>query len=196
MKSEVVILKEGYIEVLGDGRLRADATISLIKGPRNIVVDTGNPASGQALSAALGDMRLAPGDIDFVVCTHGHTDHTGNNGLFPHATFIVGRDISKGDIFRTHDFESRPLKLCEYVEVIPTAGHTKYDVSVKVETAEGLVYIVGDLIFTRPGRAGDELWCSFAEFPETQAANRRAALARADYIVPGHAGIFKVSGQC
>lgn len=193
MPNEVIVLKEGYIEELAGGRLRADATISLVKGEKNIIVDTGNPASGSAIVSALAKEGLAPGDIDIVVCTHAHTDHTGNNGLFPRATFTVGHDESTGDIFSVHDFGSGPVRLCQSVELLPTGGHTKYDVSLKVETGAGVVFIVGDLIFTRPGRKDDEIWKVFAEQPDEQVANRAMVISQADFIVPGHAGMFKVS---
>jgi len=38
-------------------------------------------------------------DITHVVCSHGHSDHTGNLGLFPDAVLIVQYDISLGDAY-------------------------------------------------------------------------------------------------
>ena len=35
--------------------------------------------------------------MDWVVCTHGHSDHVGNLNLFADAKIIVSHDICKGD---------------------------------------------------------------------------------------------------
>ena len=43
--------------------------------------------------------------IQFVVCTHGHSDHVGNLNLFPGAVHIVSHDICVGDQFMLHDFK-------------------------------------------------------------------------------------------
>jgi len=40
---EVVILKDGYSYLDDGGRMRANCTCSLIKGPKNVVVDTLTP---------------------------------------------------------------------------------------------------------------------------------------------------------
>ena len=42
---------------------------------------------------------VLPEEVDFVVGTHGHSDHIGNLNLFPQATFIVCYDISSGNTF-------------------------------------------------------------------------------------------------
>ena len=41
--------------------------------------------------------NLTPSRVEYVVCTHGHSDHISNNSLFPEATICVGNDISKQD---------------------------------------------------------------------------------------------------
>jgi len=48
---------------------------------------------------ALSDQGLRCSDITHVVCSHGHSDHVGNLGLFPDALLIVSYDISRGDTY-------------------------------------------------------------------------------------------------
>ena len=49
--------------------------------------------------------HLVPDEIDFVVCTHGHSDHVGNLNLFSDATFIVSYDVSRKDHYFVHPFK-------------------------------------------------------------------------------------------
>lgn len=44
---------------------------------RLTVVDTGHPASWNSLQKALGELRFSTSDIETVVLTHAHFDHTG-----------------------------------------------------------------------------------------------------------------------
>lgn len=190
---EVKILKAGYTMRLGPFKQMADGTISLIKGPMNIIVDTGGPADGRYILDALGREGLRPDDICFVICTHGHSDHTGNNNLFTEATFIVSHDISKGDLFTFHDFKSGASYIIdENVEVVPTPGHTSQDISVLVKTAEGLVAVVGDLFECERDMEDEGLWRATSELPAEQEKSRAIILAAADIIIPGHGEGFRV----
>ena len=42
---------------------------------------------------------MVPEDVDFVVSTHGHSDHLGNNNLFLAAKHIVGQSVSFKDVY-------------------------------------------------------------------------------------------------
>ena len=190
---EVKILKAGYSLKLGQAQQRADGTISLIKGPKNIVVDTGGPADSRYILDALSREGLKPDDISFVVCTHGHSDHAGNNNLFADATFIVSHDISKGDLYTFHDFKSGTVyEIDGDVKVVPTPGHTGQDISVLVKTAEGIVAVVGDLFECERDMEDEKLWRASSELPAEQERSRALILAAADIIIPGHGEGFRV----
>lgn len=51
------------------------------------------------LILGLESNELNLSDVKTVVCSHGHSDHVGNIGLFPHAKIIVGYDICYSDIY-------------------------------------------------------------------------------------------------
>jgi glyoxylase-like metal-dependent hydrolase (beta-lactamase superfamily II) len=85
-KYEVVVLKNGYARRIGPTEQRADGSITLVKGPKNVIIDTGGPWNKAKIPAWLAEQGLTPRQIDFVVCTHGHSDHVGNINLFPSAT--------------------------------------------------------------------------------------------------------------
>src|SRR5574340_410459 len=184
----ITILKTGYVVADSPEAIHADCTITLVRSSINLLVDTGNPADGEELVRLLAAEGLSPGDIGVVVCTHGHTDHTGGNALFPQARFIVGHDVSQGDLFTLHNFARAPLVIDDDVRVISTPGHTGQDVSVLVKTPEGLVAIVGDLFENEDDLAHPERWRKWSRNPRQHVRSRARILEIADFIVPGHGG--------
>jgi glyoxylase-like metal-dependent hydrolase (beta-lactamase superfamily II) len=190
---EVVVLKPGYATWVTPSQQRADGTITLVKGAHNLMVDTGGPWDREAILRGLEGEGLTPADIDYVICTHGHSDHVGNVNLFPQATLIVSYDICNGDLYTFHLFaEGRPYRIDDEVDVIATPGHTEQDVSVVVHTADGTYAVVGDLFECAEDLENEELWRSCSGNPERQRASREKVLALADFIVPGHGNVFAV----
>ncbi|CAG2242172.1 unnamed protein product [Mytilus edulis] len=147
---EVIVLKEGYCVSDGPGLMKAAGTITLLKGPQNIMVDTGNP----------WDKQL----------------------------------ILDGEQYMLHQFDKGiPYEIDDFVEVVPTPGHTGKDVSVIVrETEKGTVAITGDLFECFEDLREPSIWQDNSENPEDQEANRIGILQIADYIIPGHGPMFKV----
>ena len=96
------------------GAYKADCTISLINSAdQNILVDTGGPwdkdflLKGLFTSTPVSESlykiyilsALEHTKVDWVVCTHGHSDHVGNLNLFADAKIIVSHDICKGETY-------------------------------------------------------------------------------------------------
>lgn len=187
----VSVLKVGYCSPQTDGTFRADGTISLITGPRTILVDTGGPWDRDLLLKCLKERGLEPKDINFVVGTHGHSDHIGNLNLFPAAVVIVGYDISEGDTYRPNRLaEGHIYPIDEHVSVVPTPGHTGQDVSVQVKgTSAGTVLVAGDLFECC---SDENSWRDLSMNAAVQEVNRQEALCRADVIIPGHGLPFRV----
>lgn len=191
---EVKVLKPGYAIWLGPTQQRADGTITLVKGPKNIIVDTGGPWNKRKIPQLLKVEGLSVKDIEFVICTHGHSDHTGNNNLFPNATLLLGYDVCKGDVYTFHDLSAgQQFKIDDDVYVIATPGHSTDDTSVIVHTNQGIYAITGDLFECAEDLENDSLWRSFSSNPEEHERNRRKILELANFIVPGHGDMFAVS---
>ncbi|XP_067117928.1 metallo-beta-lactamase domain-containing protein 1 [Osmerus mordax] len=187
----ISVLKVGYCVSQPDGSFRADGTITLLTGPKTVLVDTGGPWDREFLLARLKEKGFEPGDIDVVVGTHGHSDHIGNLGLFPGALVVVGCDISQGDTYLPNQLaEGQRYPVDEYVSLVPTPGHTGRDVSVLVSgTSLGAVLVAGDL-FERC--ADEESWRELSENVTVQEANRQEALRTSDVIIPGHGLPFSI----
>ncbi|XP_068164504.1 metallo-beta-lactamase domain-containing protein 1 isoform X2 [Antennarius striatus] len=176
---------------VADGTFRADGTITLLRGHKTVLVDTGGPWDRDFLQVTLKERGLEPKDIDVVVGTHGHSDHIGNLSLFSSAVMIVGYDISEGDTYRpTQLAEGQPYVIDEHVSVVPTPGHTGQDVSVQVKgTSAGLVLVAGDLFECC---SDEDSWRDVSLNPAVQELSRQEALCTADLIIPGHGLPFRV----
>ncbi|BFZ00890.1 hypothetical protein BsWGS_03929 [Bradybaena similaris] len=192
---DIIILKEGYTRPEAHGTMRACGTITLLKSPtNNIVVDTGSPWDRDAVVKGLSAQSLVVEDIQYVVCTHGHSDHCGNLNLFTHAIHIVGYDICRQDQYHLHDFKQGiPYEIDDDVEIWPTPGHTGSDVSVVVRNTNlGTVAVTGDLFECEADLDNPFLWQEQSERPHLQEQSRIDVLKAADFIIPGHGPMFQV----
>ncbi len=119
------------------------------------------------LSAQLGELGLAPGDIEYVSFSHLHFDHTGNGNLFAASTWIVDADeraamfsdsARKGEDFAAYSaLEQARTELIEgdarhdvfgdgSVVIVQAPGHTPGHTVLLVKTAKaGNVLLTGDM---------------------------------------------------
>lgn len=185
--AEVKILVKGYFKWLNENKLKASSTVTLINDSgKKIIIDTGNIIVEQEIIKALKKEGLNPEDIDIVVNTHSHSDHRDNNHLFRNATIYVQEDTIKGDTYEFFPVE-KSILLAPHTRLIQTPGHTSEDISILAETDEGVYAVVGDLYFFKQN--------DNAEFTHDEIKlqeSKRKVLALADYIIPGHAEVFKV----
>ncbi|XP_062513904.1 metallo-beta-lactamase domain-containing protein 1-like [Corticium candelabrum] len=188
-------LIEGFSYPTGPSKQKATGSSTLFKGLMNVVVDTGTPWDKEKICAGLHENGIRPQDVNLVVCTHGHSDHVGNLNLFENATMIVSYDISRGHEYTTFPFKNdMTYKVDDYVDIIPTPGHTDCCVSVVVrDTDFGTVVAAGDLFECKDDLVQPKLWQDFSEHPDLQVRNRDKVWRIADWIVPGHGKMFRTS---
>lgn len=165
-----------------DIKLVVPVYVYLIEGEnKKILVDTGvmdpgpsgiyngiyiKEAGPQAVCAELSKHGVKPEEIDTVILTHLHFDHTANLDLFPQAVFIVQESevkyaqnplpIQKGDYFPgiselINKYQVVTVDgsgwIAPGVAVIHAPGHTPGFQVVAVETADGKYIIAGDLVY-------------------------------------------------
>ena len=82
---EVKVLVAGVHKMIGEDKLTVGANITLIRSNINIIVDPGSFVNKDKLLLALKNEGLTPNDIQAVILTHSHIDHTTNTFLFPQA---------------------------------------------------------------------------------------------------------------
>jgi glyoxylase-like metal-dependent hydrolase (beta-lactamase superfamily II) len=133
----------------------------------------GTLAEEQRLENQLALHGLSIGDVRYVLHTHHHIDHAGQDERFPHATLITSRrelefsvsglmgaqyppEYVKHHVDRLHTpgalrlldpHESGPIEVFPGIVCEHAGGHTEGSMLVLVETAEGTACICGDVIY-------------------------------------------------
>lgn len=190
--AKVKVLVIGYFKWLGLGRdkFKASSTASLIQdNGKNILVDTGNHEVEKKLISALKKQGLEPKDIDYVILTHHHPDHTANKHLFRQAIITDWLTSYKKDKFIV-DFDiinKGKNIITPNVYIKSTPGHAMDEGSVIVKTEDGIVAIAGDLFFNDQSERN-----IFVHDLKDFKRSRTEILKLADFIIPGHGGMFKV----
>lgn len=175
MSATLHVLTAGYV---GD---RVAGTVSLIDdGGRLTVVDPGMVASRSVILDPLAALGIDPADVQDVVFSHHHPDHTLNAALFPNARFHDHWAIYQDDRWDDQPAEGREVS--PGVHLIATPGHTREDISTVVETADGIVVLTHSW-WSAAGPDHDPL----AEDAADLARSRERILSLAPVlVVPGH----------
>ncbi|XP_076662139.1 metallo-beta-lactamase domain-containing protein 1 [Halictus rubicundus] len=199
---EVHVLHSGYSMKLLDGTMKANCTCTLIKASKNVIVDTMTAWDKNIIVQALRRHDLTPDDIDYVVCTHSHADHIGNNNLFLKAEHMIGTCVHRENIFFESKLENdSAYAICPSVIVLATPGHTADDVTVLARsTVDGkstCFAITGDLFEREEDISNPSIWKDLGtvELQKVQAKWRSYIINTADIIVPGHGPMFRVTSE-
>jgi N-acyl homoserine lactone hydrolase len=113
------------------------------------------------VAEALRKHDVDPSDIRWIINSHLHFDHCGQNAVFPHAPVYVQR----GEYERRHDPDYTVVEWLQYAgarwelldgeqEIVPgvrtvtTPGHTPGHQSIVVDTTAGPALMTGDACWT------------------------------------------------
>lgn len=132
---------------------------------RRILIDTSSKENADELLRDLEKLGINPKDIQIILLTHSHYDHTENLKLFPNAKIYSKNNIN--------EFLDRRIKIIE------TPGHT----------GDSLCFIYRDILFS-----GDTLFhvgIGRTDFPESEPNKMKESLnklKKLDYSIlcPGH----------
>ncbi|XP_045777652.1 metallo-beta-lactamase domain-containing protein 1 isoform X2 [Maniola jurtina] len=195
---DIVVLYDGYSILRSKEEMSANCSCTLIMGKsNNIIIDTMTSWDADKIVSALKLQNLTVEDVSYVVSTHGHSDHIGNNNLFLKAKHIVGFSVSFKDTYYIHPFEEgKEYSIDENVKIIPTPGHTLTDVTVLVTSVNKETFAITDLFEKIEDIENPTLWLEAgSEDPTQQRINRSKVAQLADWIVPGHGPQFKVTDE-
>jgi len=167
----IVRLNLGHLW-LADMTLQIPVHGFLIKHPAGAgLVDTGygtplalikdyRPVNA-SVAAALRRHDVDPSDVRWIINSHLHFDHCGQNAVFPHAPVYVQR----AEYERRHDPDYTVVEWLNYAgapwelldgeqEVVPgvrtvtTPGHTPGHQSIAIDTTAGRALMTGDACWT------------------------------------------------
>lgn len=182
--AEVKIILEGYTSADGPGNEATCCTISFVgDGEISMIVDPGTAMSQQTIVDKLKENGFKIDDINFVCITHSHMDHYRNIGMFPNAKSLDFWGIWDGD--KVKDWTPQFSK---NIEIIKTPGHNYDGITLLVNTDKGKVAVCGDVFWKENYPEIDP----YASDSKLLKESRKKVLELTDWIVPGHAGIYKV----
>jgi N-acyl homoserine lactone hydrolase len=114
-----------------------------------------------SVAEALRKHDVDPSDIRWIINSHLHFDHCGQNAVFPNAPLYVQR----AEYDRRHRYVNTPAAWLDYagaryelingereivagVRVLTTPGHTQGHQSIEIDTTEGPALLTGDACWT------------------------------------------------
>lgn len=181
------ILAVGVLDRSETGEvLEAHSTSTLIRsGDSLIVVDTSSKYLRPALKTSFRELGVFAKDVDTVVITHWHNDHTENLDLFPNAEIYAWEGPASESNLHNLNVISEETELCDGVTIVHTPGHSMDSVSVFVDGDDRRYAVVGDAIplednYRRmvPPRLNVD--------PQLAMKSINTIAGFADVIVPGH----------
>ncbi len=186
----VKVIKSGILVRDENGLiLDARSTVTLIKTKgRNIIVDTGIIGEENIIIRNLKIESLAPDDIDIVINTHLHDDHTGNNNLFKNAQFIAHEKENPGSKYLIINGN---YHIGNNIEIIETPGHSYGCISIAVKSKK--VYVItGDAL---PIKDNYLKWVppGINIGREISLESMKKIVKIADIVIPGHDKLFEIS---
>lgn len=189
---KVKVLIEGYAKEI-NGEEHASCSTVLIEEENNkIIVDPGS--NRELLIDSLKQEGLNTEDINIVLLTHTHLDHSLLSGMFKNASIYDDSSIYTLDSkIIEHEGE-----IGNNIKIISTPGHDQFHMSVLIEnTDKGNIVISGDIFWWHDDEeqlvTKEDLINKidpYVKNEEQLLESRKKILDVANYIIPGHGKPF------
>ncbi len=126
---------------------------------KNILIDTSSEDNRAALKKELKELGLNPSEVDTVLMTHFHFDHSGNLAMFRHAKVYASEkeiaELQSNPVLATLSVSGKALKelriipveefQSEQIKIIPVPGHTRGSIAFYMPSER--ILFSGDTIF-------------------------------------------------
>jgi len=194
--AKIKVLIKGYAKEINKKEFASSTSTLIQDNNLNIIVDPG--MDRKALLKGLSKEGLNPEDINFVIVTHTHLDHSLLIGILKNAKILDNSDIFSFDgQISEHDGKIPGTD----IEIIETPGHDQFHCSVLVNTEDlGKVIIAGDVFWWADDEEQKIDRQSLLEHKDPYVKDEKALresrekiLKIANYIIPGHGKMFKSS---
>ena len=189
------ILIKGYVKQKNGNEFASSTTVLIKENGLNIIVDPG--MNRKMLLEALTKENLSASNIDYVILTHYHLDHSLLVGIFENAKILDNSEIYSWDSkIEKHKGKIPGTK----IEIIKTPGHDMFHCSILVKNKKfGKIIIAGDVFWWNDNEKQKTDKISLMSHKDAYTKNikvlaisRKKILEIADYIIPGHGRMFKV----
>ena len=196
--AKVKVLIEGYAREEGDYEIASCTTTLIQDKDLNIIVDPG--MNRKLLLDSLKKENLSINNIHYVILTHTHIDHCLLAGIFENAEIIDDSSVYsfEGKI-RDHEGKVPGTN----IKLIKTPGHDPFHCAVLIKTIKsGNIVISGDVFWwpdseenkiKKDAKSLINLKDPYMKDKKQLTDSRKKILKIADYIIPGHGKMFKVS---
>lgn len=183
----------GYVKQKNKKEYASSSVVLIQCNNKNIIVDPG--MDKKKLINALKKEKLSTKNINYVILTHTHIDHSLLAGIFEKAKIYDNESIFSYD----GKIENHNKKLFG-IMIIDTPGHDQFHCSVLVDTKEyGKVIIAGDVFWWEDKAIQYTDKKSLLNLKDLYVKNktelhksRQYILENADYIIPGHGKMFEL----
>jgi glyoxylase-like metal-dependent hydrolase (beta-lactamase superfamily II) len=141
------------------------STVYVLKLEKNILIDTSSKDNREELIKDLNELKLSPENIDIIILTHSHWDHTGNLSIFKNAKIITNKNLNQ---------------LPEIIRPIKTPGHTQDSLCFLYKD----ILFSGDTIFHEKGRGRTDL--PGGNEKQIQESIKKLKILKYNILCPGH----------
>jgi len=210
---EIEVLAQGFGIGGPEARISLCA-ITLIRGEKTTLVDVGYQSRRVLVVDRLKELGLTLADIDRVVLTHGHWDHTLNATMFPNAEVMISQTeydyvqhpspLDPATPLYLPDILKRAKQLTTVrdgdelepgVRILSVPGHSPGSLAVLVETPNGVAGMVGDSLPSRNAAMAPVPSAGLVFFDEEEAEkSARKILDACTFVYPGHDRAFRKEG--
>jgi glyoxylase-like metal-dependent hydrolase (beta-lactamase superfamily II) len=154
---------------------------------KHIIIDTGARGRINEIKKELEVLGLSILDIDYVILTHFHLDHSYNVAHFENSVVIGWSHFwNNGSTVRINDLGK--IDGLDGLSIFKTPGHAEEHISVSILIGNKNVVISGDAInLTYVNRKEIDVF-SYDNQLSVESANK--ILEMADIIVPGHGDVI------
>lgn len=211
MDFDVHTIFAGFSGKLGEFSLGWGTCALITNGETNVLFDTGGPTIRNQMNALLAKHKISQYDIQTVVLSHLHFDHTYNIDLFPNAEFVFSEAdwdyicsnetcdpfIDGKTIFLLKNLKHRVIKqeeeLYKGLNIIMTPGHTPGSMSLIVERQNANWLLSGDAVKNRGELRTEEVQMTLNASQTSNSIKRIKRIA--SRVLPGHDGWLKLENN-
>lgn len=205
---QVQTLMQGYSFATSEGGV-GYCSVTVLRGEKLTLVDVGHVGRRGMMLERLAAAGIRPEEVERVILTHAHWDHSLNVDCFPNAEVLLHIDELNYTAAPSPLDWATPVWIADIlgrartsgvrdgdeiepgVRIMATPGHSPGSLSVLVESGEGVIGLVGDALPNRAAAGYMAPRLVFWDLDEAKASAQKI-VDSCRFIYPGHDRPFRV----